>query len=221
MATKKRAKPRAQSRASGARKPRTKSRAWRWDARKEQAALLIAEGELSFDEIAVRLNTGRRTLYDWLEHEEFAARVKEHTTRLGQLAERFVIARRAARLSSKQQRWRKLQCIIDARAADPSHARAPGGGTGLLVRHQKMLGSGDNATLVEEFEVDTGLLKEMRDLETESAKECGQWTEKRELTGAGGGPIQVSLEMVLTARKKVEEHRRARLATAEPPPDAS
>jgi hypothetical protein len=55
-----------------------------------------------------------------------------------------------------------------------------GGETGLLVRQIKLAASG---ATVEEFAVDTGLLKELRAHQEQAAKELGQWTEKREVTG--------------------------------------
>jgi hypothetical protein len=58
-----------------------------------------------------------------------------------------------------------------------------GGKTGLLVREYK--GHSDLPV----YKLDAALLKEMRDLEREIAIELGQWTEKKELTGAGGEPL--------------------------------
>jgi hypothetical protein len=59
----------------------------------------------------------------------------------------------------------------------------PGGRTGLLVRTIKSIGSGEKATTVEEFAVDTGLLREIRELELQVSKELGQFVEKHDVTG--------------------------------------
>jgi hypothetical protein len=61
--------------------------------------------------------------------------------------------------------------VIAERAADPEMQAVPGGKTGLLVRSTKGLGSGDNFTTVEEYEVDTALLKELREHELQAASE--------------------------------------------------
>lgn len=61
----------------------------------------------------------------------------------------------------------------------------PGGETGLLVRKYKNLGSGDNARTVEEYEVDTGLLAELRAHEKQAAEELGQWITKGDVTSKG------------------------------------
>ncbi|MFN3652212.1 MAG: terminase small subunit [Armatimonadota bacterium] len=44
--------------------------------------------------------------------------------------------------------------------------------------------------LVYEYAVDTGLLRELREHKMQVAKELGQITERKEVTGAGGGPIE-------------------------------
>jgi hypothetical protein len=157
----------------------TKRNTFRWDKRKREAAHLFAENDLSDEEIATRLGTNRMTLWRWRQHPEFAGEVDRVRRELGAVAVRRVIARRNRRLLSLEGRWLAMQEIIEARAADPAHQRAPGGATGLLVRRQKMLGSGENAVLVEEFELDAAILKELREHERQAAIEVGDWVEKR------------------------------------------
>ena len=59
----------------------------------------------------------------------------------------------------------------------------PGGRAGLLVRRVKSIGAGENAREVVEYEVDTALLKELRELERQAAQEAGQWATKHEVRG--------------------------------------
>ncbi len=87
------------------------------------------------------------------------------------------IAVKDDRVKAQQIRWEKMHRVIEARASDPEMQRAPGGETGILVKSFKTLGSGTLATVVEEYEVDTGLLAEMRKTEEHVAHELGQWTE--------------------------------------------
>jgi len=54
--------------------------------------------------------------------------------------------------------------------------------TGYMVRTVKQIGGGDTAQVVEEFAVDTGLLRELREIEEQAAIECGDWVEKKEPT---------------------------------------
>ena len=52
--------------------------------------------------------------------------------------------------------------------------RLPGGKTGLLTHDVKTVGSGTCAERVHVYAVDTGLLKQMLDLERQAAAEVGQ-----------------------------------------------
>jgi hypothetical protein len=75
---------------------------------------------------------------------------------------------------------KRMRDVVEARAAHADFSTAPGGATGLLVKTYKQIGQGPGAKMVEEFAVDTGLLREMRAHAEQAAKELGQWTEKRE-----------------------------------------
>lgn len=112
----------------------------------------------------------------------------------------YGLAKRANRLREKTERHSLLKDIIIARGAEMI-GEVPGGETGLLVRDYR---GKDAITRV--YKLDAALLKEMRDLEREIAIELGQWTEKRELTGAGGesllDPLVTALEKAYGDRKQ-------------------
>jgi len=95
------------------------------------------------------------------------------------------IADRTIRVFALRDRWRRLQTVIEERAKALEMAGAPGGKTGLLCRRLKMIGSGKNAEVVEEYEVDPTLLREMRAHEEQAAKELGQWVEKGQVEVTG------------------------------------
>jgi hypothetical protein len=93
---------------------------------------------------------------------------------------------RQERISSLQQRIdgynerrQRLLAVIGERAV--AGWDAPGASTGLLVRRERSIGSGANQKFVAEYEVDTGLLRELRELEKQAAIDLGQWTEKRDV----------------------------------------
>jgi hypothetical protein len=94
--------------------------------------------------------------------------------------------------------------VIAERAADPDMANVPGGRTGLLVRRVKVIGSGDNAREVCEYEVDTGLLKELRELEKQAAVEAGQWSTTSEVRGVVAS-VSVIPEMEQLRKLPIEE----------------
>jgi hypothetical protein len=159
-----------------------------WDARRERAALLLAEGELTDVEVAAEVEVTDRTLRNWKAVPAFAARVKQLVAELGAVAQRKAIGRRARRLAALDDRWQRMKAVIAARADEMKDL--PGGGSsGLLVKTVKSIGSGDNAREVEEYAVDAALLREMRELEKQAAQETGQWAEKVEHSGPEGAPV--------------------------------
>ncbi len=150
-------------------------RPFHWNARKVLAARLVAEDLLSDERIAAKVGVDRRQLARWKAHPDFAAKVQDLVTAMGERSLRFAVARRHRRVQAMNDRWRKMKQVLRERAAAPEMENVPGGKTGLLVRKVKCIGGGENAREVEEYEVDTGLLKEIRDLEKQVAQELGQW----------------------------------------------
>lgn len=154
---------------------------WKWTRAKEMAALLVAEDELSDEEIGARVGVTDRTLRNWKREPEFWRRVDEHSEAFRAVIERKAIAQRGRRVAALQDRWRRMQRVIAERAADPGMAGVPGGSTGLLVRRVKGIGKGEDFERVEEYVVDDGLLRELREHERQAAQELGQWLERAEV----------------------------------------
>lgn len=99
-----------------------------------------------------------------------------------------------ARVAALEARWQGLRAVVAARAKDPAVQDAPGGRTGLVVQHLRMIGRGESAQLVADYPVDTALLAELRAHEEQAARELGQWAQKHEHAGPDGGPIPVTVE---------------------------
>jgi hypothetical protein len=151
-------------------------RPWTWTEQRELAAALLAEDELSDEEIASKVNISWQHLYVWKRRPEFMERVTELARQLVSPTLRRAIAKRARRVRAQDERWRKLLQVIEERAADPKVQNAPGGKTGLLVRTLKALGSGPAMQIVEEYEFDAALARELRELEKHAATELGHRT---------------------------------------------
>ncbi len=161
----------------------------------EEAAQLLAEGRLSNLQIAEKLGVAPRTLYTWRHTEAFQDRVTEILAEIRKEIERRGIARREMRLRRLNDHWVRLQTVIEERADDyvrfeeesrpsdsaPPARVVPGGKTGLLAQTE------------DGWELDTDLLKELRQMEKQAAIETGQWTEKREVSGKDGAPITVKI----------------------------
>lgn len=147
---------------------------FQWSGKAERAALLVAQDEQPDHAIAKACKISKRTLEYWKTVPSFAARVQEHRDLWRQKIEAEGIANRQNRVAAQNDRWRRMQEVIEARAADPDMANVPGGSTGLLAHDVKGVGKGDDFQLIDVYAVDTGLLKELREHEKLTAEELGQ-----------------------------------------------
>lgn len=142
----------------------------------EQAAQLLAEGRYEYREIAVKVGVEVRTLHNWRKDKDFAARVAEISAEFASAALKRGIARKDYRIGCLANIHSKLLTVIEERAADQSMQDVPGGKSGLMVRTYKVSGE----TVMTEYAVDTGTIKEIRGIQEQVAKELGQLVEKRE-----------------------------------------
>lgn len=166
--------------------------AFNWTGAREKAAALLAEDRLSDEEISTDCGVTRQTLARWKQAPEFQARIDTLVSEFRARVRRRGIAILERRVAALQDRWERLQQVIQERAEELD-GECPGGSTGLLTRQLKVIGRGEDAREVEEFSVDTGLLKELREHEKQAAQELGQWTERKEHLGEGGGPLVVKV----------------------------
>ena len=145
-------------------------------ARQEQAALLVALGQLTEAEIAQRTGTKFGTLKRWKAWPEFAGRVEALRAAFARSVEARGIADRQARVQKLQDLLDRMTAIVEGRAADM--ASVPGGASGLLVRQYKQTGKDSYEV---EYAFDAALPREMRATMQQAAQELGQWTTKSEL----------------------------------------
>jgi hypothetical protein len=202
----------------------TESPPFQWTKQREDAARLLAEDRLSDEQITAQVGLKeRKTLSLWKRHPEFRARIESHVEAFRLAVRARGIACLERRVDQLNDRWHAMRRVIIERAEEMDGEIA-GGGTGLLVRQFKSLGSGEHAETVREYHVDTGLLKELREHEKQAAQELGQWADRRELSGPGGGPIPVdqlnhlSDEDLATIEQLLDPRARTARAHAEPDP---
>ena len=123
--------------------------------------------------------------------------------------------------------WKKMQRVIAERAKDPVMEKAPGGRTGLLVHRRKVIGQGDNGMMVDEYEVDTGLLHELRETERQAAQEMGEWVSKHEDVTDYDGRYddwtdeEIQEQLALNRKRGESQRARSRVGTGsvEPYPE--
>jgi hypothetical protein len=180
-----------------------------------QAADLLAEGGLSVTEIAGRIGVSRWAIWDWGRHVEFCRVVRQRREFYEAQAVSYGVALRAKRLEAAQDRWRRMKELIEARAA--AMTDVAGGATGLLVRRVRAVADGKDFRMIEWFETDHGLLREMRSLEEHVARQLNQWS------GPDGSEATDAREEVaqMTTAELLERARAVLRAAGELPPEAS
>lgn len=154
--------------------------------RRELFARLVAGGKSAtraYIEAGFAENGAAQSACRLLENPEVAARVRELQAEIGAKLEKAAIRDIDARIREYQSRWDRMRQVIDERADAQENQGVAGGRTGLLVRTLKSIRQGEESTVVEEFAVDTGLLREIRELELQVARELGQFIEKHEHGG--------------------------------------
>lgn len=145
-----------------------------WNEKTLLALSLIFEGRLTREQIAEKCTIAPRTLYTWLEHPEFAARLQE--MRDNALDE---LLRLGVPYVSKEARIIALaQLAESARSEYEAH-------TILIEQRPTRNGPATTETFNRDaFECFRGALDDI-------AKELGHRTQKQEVSGPNGGPIEI------------------------------
>src|SRR5690606_31843007 len=104
----------------------------------------------------------------------------------------------SGRIIALDEEIQAIDKIYAARALDfetTGDGKHTGGETGRVVRKRKAIGGGEWTEFITEYEVDTGTMKERRELLKQLAQEMGQWVDKGEIVGEGmGGNISIVFE---------------------------
>ena len=176
-----------------------------------EAAQLLAEDELTDEQIARRLKIARSTLSAWKRLPAVEDRIESIILDFQRTLLRHGIARLDQRLARLDRDWRKLQRVVEDRAKE---AAATERANAALIEKSKKLGADDeqcrrvyrdlelvgagmktgHVVRIEtptelgtrvEFRLDGSVLAEMRAMEMQAAKETGQWVERQDVTSGG------------------------------------
>lgn len=167
-----------------------------WNAKRERAAILVAEDEIPDHAIAKEVGVTKKTLENWKLHPDFQAHVGGHVGQIQAGMLKLAIAKKHKRLEVLDDLYRRALDVVELRAmqyapvdgtqeaAGAAARRIFGNGnvpeaiTGLLVKKETPTNTGRVAV---EWNVDTGLMKEIRALQEQASKELGQWVERSEV----------------------------------------
>lgn len=146
--------------------PRVTSRRTALEKHREEVIALLLTGSKPV-EIATKYKVSRSSLTKFMvRHVDKLTALR---TEIQKRSEDYLVADKVARIAAKDQRWALLEQVRRERAA---------GGTGLesglVVKTYKMVGSGKNAVMVEEYKIDPGLLDGFDRIERGAAEELGQ-----------------------------------------------
>lgn len=164
------------------------------NAKRHQAALLLAEDLLPDREIGRICGVTRQSVSRWKRDPAFLALVQKHAAEIHETVAKIGIADKSRRIRMLNSLAQKIWATIEARAADRARQKAPGADQGLLA--QDFRGS---VNIREVYQFDSALVKELREILTLVAKEMGQLTDKLALTDPTGeeswnvGPVSVDI----------------------------
>lgn len=168
--------------------------------KRERAAVLLAEDELSDEVIAGAVDVARRTLARWKLEPDFAALVGDNVGRIQAGMLKLAIAKKYKRvevldmLHTKHLRALELRAeriAVELSAEDtPETATRKFFGsfipaeaiTGLFVKKETVLANGMKSV---EWVYDAAIVKTICSLEEQAAKELGQWEENVNLKHGG------------------------------------
>ena len=170
--------------------PENPDAAW-WTTNRSKAVRHVAEDMLTDEDIANDVGITRRTLTEWKRHPAFEAKRRELVEQMQERVRNEGLGRLDKRMAHYADRHARMTLLIAERGEEMADEVA-GGTTGLLVRQYKSIGTGPNARQVEEYHVDTGLLRELREIEKQIAQDAGQFAERREISGPDGGPVPIT-----------------------------
>ena len=174
---------------------------FKWTQKAEKAALLVFQDDLLDEDIAKECGVVRSTLSKWKALPEFQARVEEIAEAARKSFRKKSLASKEARVSVLDDIHSRLLKVVEERAKqhenidDLDASPAAGASSGLMVLTVKHLPGGGR---VEEWAVDTGTVDSVLKVQKQAAQELGDWTEKKEHSGPGGGPLSVVItEMIV------------------------
>ncbi len=170
---------------------------------KLDTALLVAQDRLTNAQIAAKMGISLRCLDKWKADAEFQTEVERCLNRWREDIEKRGIADRRRRLYRLNDRARRMEYVIRARAklfrqmARKAAKEAAASGKELDINPFLEGTAGVSVIKPTRYgdviEVDTALLAEMRATEQQISIELGQWKPKHVITGEDDGPIQLAV----------------------------
>jgi hypothetical protein len=160
------------------------------------AASLLADDELSDEQIANEVGITRKTLHNWKQNPEFAALIGDYTGQLQASVLRYAVAKKRKRVEALDLVFHSILEAIahrtNAMQPDDSpmgHAARtfgdrvpPEASTGLFAPKTSVTPSGH---IVTDYVFDAPMIRELRETMKQGAQEVGDWTEQSQIEHSG------------------------------------
>lgn len=143
------------------------------------AARLVAEGNHKTSEVAELVGISEHTMRSWRLKPAFLAVVHAYRKRFDAEVQQVDIAGKNGRIAAHVQGFRRIERIIEKRAADPRMETAPGGDTGMLAVERVCIGGGEHGEFLDKFTFDAALDRQRTEkLELIAKEQGGQFEDK-------------------------------------------
>lgn len=167
------------------------------------AAVMVAEASMTRARIAEEVGIAESLLYKWLKLPAFRLAVAEKVKELEEAVSGLYFANKRGRLAALNDQAQDIDRIRRERAERALNAprsvlgKTPGAKTGRMVHTKKVIGTGRSQHVIDEITYDRALDAQFQSTLEQIAKERGELTEKRELTGPHGMPLIAIREIVV------------------------
>lgn len=143
--------------------------------KQDKAAQLLAEDNLTTEQIAEQINVNPATIYRWQRKEHFRKRVTAVVEAYAARAMGTKMALRHKRIEAYNALIEDLYRVKGDRAGDSSLRSVPGASTGLInrVRFELVTTKDGKKASVPVYEIDRSLLTSIREINEEIARELG------------------------------------------------
>lgn len=173
-----------------------------WNKPRTLAAMLVAEGQLTHNQICERIHKSSTWLTEIKRLAHFQERVQEIRQAIADAIVQEGIAVKVNRIREAQADYDRTTALIEARAKDDRYDE-PGYSTGLMTHKLKQIGSGKAATVVDEYDEDLGVLAERRALRRAVAEEVGDFKSGTQIDVHTGSSTTNVLSVEINEREEI------------------
>ena len=147
-----------------------------------------------------------------LRNEVVSSRVAELGAKIEAAFIELRITEREERLKAKQWLWDLVREAVFARGAGDYERMMK---TGIVTYRERAVGTRQKQRIVQEYEIDSGTVDALLNIERNAAIECGQWSEKSEVEVKGKMNLRAQTLAATFSLQELEAMKARMLAVAD------